>query len=84
MPQSLKQSLPETVTLVGGPCDGRVVNFMGAYCVRHVASCSLDPPPWDEAHYVWEELESGEIVGKFQGLYHNNRRINLFSDGEGI
>jgi hypothetical protein len=49
-----------------------------------VPSIERTPPPWDEAYYVWDELESGEIVGKFQGLYHNNRRVPLFSDGEGI
>jgi len=69
---------------VGGPCDGRIVNFVGCYCVRHVPSIERTPPPWDEAYYVWDELESGEIVGKFQGLYHNNRRVPLLSDGEGI
>ena len=84
MAQKTKASPPETVRLVGGPCDGREVPFSGAYCVRHVATTSLDPPPWDEAHYYWDELESGEIVGRFQGLYHNNRRVPLFEGGEGI
>ena len=71
--------------LVGGPADGRIVNFLGTYCCRHVPTCTGDDrPPWDEAHYQWEELESGEWIGRFAGLYHNNRRIAMFEMGEGI
>jgi hypothetical protein len=70
--------MQETAVLYGGPAAGQTVKFWGMCYAKKMSRSLRHAAQLDfyDAVYLWQELDSGTIIGVFKGYFRGATRVD--------